>query len=152
MNSFTVKKFTDLNTQEIHDLYALRSEVFVVEQNCVYQDIDGKDIDAFHVLGFEKNTLAAYARIIRKGKPNSDYTVIGRIVVSKAYRGKKLGHDLVKFCTETIENNHPKEKIKISAQAHLEDFYKRHGFQKKGKRYFEDGIPHISMIKRSSNG
>ncbi|MBF11415.1 MAG: GNAT family N-acetyltransferase [Flavobacteriaceae bacterium] len=152
MISFIVKKFTDLNTQELHDLYALRSQVFVVEQNCVYQDIDGNDIDAFHVLGLEKNILAAYARIIRNRNPNSDYIVIGRIVILKACRGKKFGHDLVKFCIETIEKNHPKEHIKISAQAHLEDFYKRHGFQKEGKSYFEDGIPHISMIKKSSNG
>ena len=148
---FSVKKFTDLNNQELHDLYALRSEVFVVEQDCVYQDIDGNDIDAFHILGVEKNTLAAYARIISKGKLYSDYIAIGRIVVSKGYRGKKLGYDLVKFCLETIEKNHPKEHIKISAQSHLEEFYKQQGFQKEGKAYFEDGIPHISMIKKSSN-
>ena len=95
MIKFHVKKYEDLNLDELHDLFALRSEIFVVEQNCVYQDIDGKDKDALHVLGKNENEIVAYARIFVRGESYSDFTSIGRVLVKKKSRGKSLGHQLM---------------------------------------------------------
>jgi ElaA protein len=147
MIKFHVKKYEDLNLDELHDLFALRSEIFVVEQNCLYQDIDGKDKDALHVLGKNKNEIVAYARIFVRGESYSDFTSIGRVLVKKKSRGKSLGHQLMAFCIKFLETNNPKCSIKISAQTHLEKFYYMHGFRKQGESYLEDGIPHIEMLK-----
>ena len=145
MVQFSTKKFKELDTKELHDVFALRSEVFVVEQMCVYQDIDGKDTDAFHVLGHLENEIIAYARIVNRGVSYPDYIAIGRIVVAKQKRGQQIGHDLVTFCLEQVKKIFHEQKIKISAQAHLEQFYNKHGFEKMGAVYLEDGIPHIAM-------
>ena len=147
MIKFHVKKYEDLNLDELHDLFALRSEIFVVEQNCVYQDIDGKDKDALHVLGKNENEIVAYARIFVRGESYSDFTSIGRVLVKKKSRGKSLGHELMAFCVKYLETNNSKCSIKISAQTHLEKFYYKHGFRKQGESYLEDGIPHIEMLK-----
>jgi ElaA protein len=147
MIKFHVKKYEDLNLDELHDLFALRSEIFVVEQNCVYQDIDGKDKDALHVLGKNENEIVAYARIFVRGQSYSDFTSIGRVLVKTKSRGKSLGHQLMPFCIKYLETNNPKCSIKISAQTHLEKFYYMHGFRKQGESYLEDGIPHIEMLK-----
>ena len=146
MPVFQHKKFDDLSIQELHALYALRLEVFVVEQDCVYQDIDGKDPKALHIIGKEGKELVAYARIFEKGIAYSNYASIGRIVTSPIYRGKKIGHALVDYCIEQCKNTYPNQNIKISAQAHLENFYNKHGFIAFGKTYLEDGIPHVGMI------
>ena len=138
------KKFDNLSRKEIHDLFSLRSQVFVVEQNCVYQDIDGKDEKAEHVLVKKNNKIIAYARVLMKSDPN--YILIGRIVVSKKERGNSLGSYLLDFIIKKIHEVKPKRLIKISAQAHLEKFYTDHGFKKTSNTYLEDGIPHISMI------
>tara|TARA_B100000242_G_scaffold290465_1_gene261921 strand:+ start:4976 stop:5410 length:435 start_codon:yes stop_codon:yes gene_type:complete len=136
-----IKEWSELSNKEIENIFSLRLEVFVVEQDCVYQDIDGKDQKAKHVLGKINNEIVAYARIFKSG----DYFVeasFGRTVVKKSYRGKKTGHDLVKKCLENI-----KEKIiKISAQSYLKKFYSSHGFKAEGKEYLEDGIPHTAMF------
>jgi ElaA protein len=144
MVEFYLKKFNELSLNELHDLLTLRSEVFVVEQDCVYLDIDGKDKQAQHILGFENKTLVAYARIFEKGVIYSEYASIGRVVVSQSHRSQNIGHQLMTNSIQFIENK--KNKIKISAQSHLEKFYNQHGFQKVGKEYLEDGIPHIAMI------
>jgi len=143
---FIEKPFNKLNHQELHDIYALRSEVFVVEQECVYQDIDGKDLNSLHILGVDEGKLVAYARILGKGFSYSDYASIGRIVVSPAYRGRNIGHRLVDFSVKTSQKRYNQIPIKISAQAHLEKFYKEHHFKATGENYLEDGIPHIGMI------
>jgi len=140
------KTFLSLNVNQLHDLLALRSEVFVVEQTCVYQDIDGKDPASLHVLGTINNKIVAYARILPRGESYMDYSSIGRIVVSTAHRNKQLGHRLVSFSIEACKKNFPKDKIKISAQSHLEEFYNAHNFKSSGESYLEDGIPHIGMI------
>jgi len=150
MPIFSIKKFDALTGKELHDLFALRAAVFVVEQDCVYQDIDGKDQDAFHVLGKQGDKLIAYARLLEKGASYPDFLAIGRVVVADAYRGNSVGHDLFRFCLQELNERYPKEAIKISAQAHLEQFYKQHGFQKTGAPYLEDGIPHIGMIKNQT--
>ena len=143
-HKFFYKKFYTLSRKEIHDLFLLRSEVFVVEQNCVYQDIDGKDEKADHVLVKKNTKIIAYARVLQDNDPN--VVSIGRIVVSKKERGNTLGGSLLDFILKKICEKEPKRRIKISAQAHLEKFYKAHGFKTKSNTYMEDGIPHISMI------
>ena len=137
------KKFDNLSRKEIHDLFLLRSEVFVVEQDCVYQDIDGKDEKAEHVLVKKNNKIIAYARVLEYS--DRDNISIGRIVVSKKERGNSLGSDLLDFILKKIHQEKPKRPIKISAQAHLEKFYTDHGFKRTSNTYMEDGIPHISM-------
>ena len=141
--------FHELSPTTLHDIYALRSEVFVVEQNCIYQDIDGKDKEAIHIVGRVKENIAAYARILSHQLSSSNFVSIGRIVISKKERGKGYGHKLVEFCIRVINKKWPTKKIKISAQAHLKEFYESHGFVKKGDQYLEDGIPHIKMIKKN---
>ena len=137
------KKFDNLSRKEIHDLFLLRSQVFVVEQNCVNQDIDGKDEKAENVLVKKNNKIIAYARVLIDSDPN--YILIGRIVVSKKERGNSLGSYLLDFILKKVQEEKPKRPIKISSQAHLEKFYTDHGFKRTSNTYMEDGIPHISM-------
>ena len=150
MPFFALKKFNELNREDIHAVYALRAAIFVVEQDCVYQDIDGKDLDAHHVLGNIEGKLVAYARVLRKGTSYTDSVSIGRIAVLEEFRGKSIGHEIVRFSIKCIADLYPGEAIKISAQSHLENFYNQHGFKKEGTPYLEDGIPHIAMIKKSN--
>jgi ElaA protein len=144
---FQIKRFNELSTQELYELLQLRAEVFVVEQNCVYQDVDGKDQKALHVLGYFEDNLAAYTRIFNKG----DYfeeTSIGRVVTSPKYRAMKFGHDLMQVSIDAVEENFNETAITISAQEHLEKFYNAHGFIKSSESYLEDDIPHIQMKRK----
>ncbi|MFD0990509.1 GNAT family N-acetyltransferase [Mariniflexile jejuense] len=141
-----VKTFSQLTLQELYSILQLRSDVFVVEQDCVYQDIDGKDEKALHVLGFKNDKLIAYTRLFKSG----DYfenASIGRVVVAKNERAFKYGYDLMKASIEAIETHFNEKKIKISAQAYLKTFYNNCGFIEFGEEYLEDNIPHIAMIK-----
>ena len=142
-----VKTFRELTTEELYDLLQLRSEVFVVEQDCVYQDIDGKDQKAIHVLGFYNKQLVAYTRCFKPGI-YFDEAAIGRIVVDKRFRDKGLGHEVVKASIRVIQERYKTALIKLSAQTYLVDFYNSHGFEATGEEYLEDGIPHIAMIKK----
>ena len=135
-----VKEWAELSTSEVENIFSLRSEVFVVEQDCVYQDIDGKDQKAKHVLGKKENEIVAYARIFKPG----DYfkqASFGRAVVKKTERGKGIGDELVMNSIKNISDY----EIKISAQSYLKGFYGKHGFVAKGEEYLEDGIPHTAM-------
>ena len=141
-----VKTFKELNTEELYTILQLRSEVFVVEQDCVYQDIDGKDQKALHVLGYKDETIIAYTRIFKPG----DYfenASIGRVLVKKSERQFKYGYDIMKASIEAIRNNYNEKTIKISAQKYLKTFYNNLGFNSVGEPYLEDGIPHIAMVK-----
>ena len=138
-----VKEWTELSPNEVENIFSLRSEVFVVEQDCVYQDIDGKDQKAKHVLGKKNNEIVAYARIFKPGEYFKEAS-FGRAVVKKTERGKGVGDELVKNCLENITE----EEIKISAQSYLKGFYGKHGFKAEGKEYLEDGIPHTAMFIR----
>ena len=146
MISFVSKNFQALTTEELYKILALRADVFVVEQNCPYQDVDGNDLHSIHVLGYIKNQLVAYARVLGQGISYKEYASIGRIVTSSTIRGKKFGHDLVDVAIEVCKKNFPGQLIKISAQGHLEKFYNKHGFKATGEAYLEDDIPHIGMI------
>ena len=138
-----VKEWSELSTREVENIFSLRSEVFVVEQDCVYQDIDGKDQKAKHVLGKKENDIVAYARIFKPGDYFKEAS-FGRAVVKKTERGKGVGDELVKNCLEIITE----EEIKISAQSYLKGFYGKHGFKAEGNEYLEDGIPHTAMFIR----
>jgi len=146
---FECKKFDLLSLKEVHDIYALRAAVFVVEQDCVYQDVDGNDFSAYHILGKKEDKIVAYARLLAPGVSYEDYASIGRVVTSKKIRGKKQGHLLMEYCIEKIKLHFPTEKIKISAQSHLEKFYNKHAFVGTGEAYLEDGIPHIGMVLKT---
>lgn len=140
-----IKTFLELTKEELYKILQLRNQVFVVEQNCVYQDIDTKDQKALHILGYKKNTIIAYARVF---KPNHYFTQasIGRVVVAKNKRKNHYGHQIVEASIQTILKYFNTSTIKISAQKHLEKFYQTHNFTAVGKEYLEDDIPHIAMI------
>ena len=139
------KTFSELDTEDLYQILRLRSEVFVVEQHCVYQDIDNKDQNAIHLYYKENDQIVAYTRIFKAG----DYyenPCIGRVVVSKKDRGNDLGKKIMIDSMEYIKQNIKGEKIELSAQKYLDKFYKDLGFYKIGEDYLEDGIPHQRMI------
>jgi ElaA protein len=143
---FVVKKFNELSIQELYAILQLRSEVFVVEQDCVYQDIDYKDQKAFHVLGIKEEKIIAYARIFNSGNYFSKPS-IGRIIVKENQRKYKYGFQLVSTSIQYIEDNFIEKTILISAQTYLTKFYNSLGFIQQGEGYLEDGIPHIKMLR-----
>ncbi|RDY60266.1 GNAT family N-acetyltransferase [Flagellimonas nanhaiensis] len=143
----TVKSFNQLSNAELYEIMRLRSEVFVVEQNCVYQDLDNKDQKAIHVLGKMNEELVGYVRIFKPG----DYfenVAIGRVVVPKSQRRFGYGKLIMQSALKVVENEFPKIPIELSAQTYLIKFYKELGFKTKGEEYLEDGIPHILMVKK----
>lgn len=144
MLQIDIKSFNKLTTKEMYNLLQLRSEVFVVEQDCVYQDIDGKDQKALHVLGYENEKLVAYTRIFKAGDYFDDAS-IGRVVVAENKRKHKYGYDIMKASILAIETNYNTNTILISAQTYLKRFYNNLGFIETGDQYLEDGIPHIKM-------
>ncbi len=141
-----VKTFQELSLEELYDVLALRSEVFVVEQDCVYQDIDGKDQKALHILGFKDEQLVAYTRCFNKGMYFEEAS-IGRVLVKEDQRKFGYGHVIFEASVKEIQSRFNTEKIKISAQKYLTKFYESHNFKQVGEGYLEDGIPHIAMIK-----
>ena len=147
MINITVKTFEALTKIELYKLLQLRSEVFGVEQDCVYQDIDGKDQKSLHVLGVKNDKIVAYTRIFKPG----DYfkeSSIGRVVVAKNQRQHKYGYDIMHASAEAIQLHFGETVIKISAQLYLKKFYNDLGFSEIGGPYLEDNIPHIAMIKQ----
>ncbi len=146
MISFKTYTFKQLTSENLYSLLKLRSEVFVVEQDCVYQDIDSKDQKALHVLGFFNNELVAYSRLFSKGIYFNEAS-IGRVVVANKYRNKDFGHLLMRFSIAEINKHFNEDIITISAQEYLQKFYEQHGFVKVSESYLEDNIPHIRMKK-----
>lgn len=142
----TIKGFEMLDVHQLYELLQLRSEVFVVEQECVYQDLDGKDGEAIHILGYKEGEIIAYTRVFSPGAYFPEAS-IGRVVVKQSFRGKQYGHDILQASIEYIEQTYGSTSIRLSAQQYLVDFYKSHGFTATGKGYLEDGIPHIAMLR-----
>ena len=145
MISWSIKSFDELIKNELYDLLKLRSEVFVVEQNCVYQDIDDKDIKGTHFFGQDGSDLIAYLRVMEVGVLYPNHISIGRVVVKQTHRNKKLGNEILANAIDFCRKKFPKTPIKISAQTHLKSFYNQLGFEFKGEAYLEDGIPHCAM-------
>ena len=141
-----IKNFNELSLEELYQILQLRSEVFVVEQDCVYQDIDGKDQNALHILGVNNGRVIAYTRCFDKGI-YFDETAIGRVVVKESERKNAYGHLILKASVEAIKERFKTDNIKLSAQQYLTNFYESHGFMQIGEAYLEDGIPHIAMVK-----
>ena len=139
------QKFSDLNTKELYEIFKLRCEVFVVEQKILYNDFDDKDYKAIHLSGFKGGQLMAYGRIFEKGDYYPNNPGFGRVVVVEKERGNDYGKELIKKCLEVCERNFEEKEIKISAQAYLEKFYLDLGFEFRGEKYIEDGIPHCAM-------
>jgi len=144
-----IKKFNELTLDEFHNILQLRINVFVVEQNCPYPELDGKDKIAYHFFAFADDNPSQIITYTRIFKPGDYYknAVIGRVVVHPDYRNEKLGHELIKRSINQIEDLFNTTKIKIGAQTYLKKFYEYHGFKKVGDSYIEDGIPHIYMLK-----
>lgn len=141
---FVFKPYSKLTVDELYEVLKLRSAIFVVEQNCVYQDIDDKDKKAWHVLGYEGEQLKAYARIIPAGISYKEAS-IGRVVVAGDYRGKNAGKELMKEAIKNTFEAFKTNEIVISAQHYLLKFYNDLGFKEEGNIYPEDDIPHIKM-------
>ena len=141
----TVFKYQDLGPDRLYEILKLRSEVFVVEQKCAYQDLDNKDEKALHLVGEKNNKIIAYTRIFKKGDffKNSS---IGRVLVKKKYRNKDYGRKIMASSIEKIKKDPKEEIIALSAQKYLLKFYSELGFEKVGEEYLEDNIPHVKMI------
>ena len=145
MDTIVIKTFEELSTQELYDILQLRSEVFVVEQDCVYQDIDGKDQKALHIIGTKAGKVVAYTRCFPPGIYFEE-AAIGRVVVVEDQRKFGYGHDIMKASMEAIKKRFNTERVKLSAQTYLIKFYQSHGFHTTGEGYLEDVIPHIAMV------
>lgn len=141
-----IKAFAALSVHELYDLLRLRSEVFVVEQNCVYLDIDGKDKKGLHLFGEYEGEIVACVRLFKPGI-SFDNASIGRVAVATQHRDKKWGHELMRQSIAAIESEFNETKITIGAQLYLKKFYESHGFVQSSEMYLEDGIPHIEMKK-----
>lgn len=144
--NWQVKKYSELSIDEFHDIIQLRIEVFVIEQNCPYQDLDGKDKKAHHLFcKNKKGEILATSRILPEGISYQE-VAIGRIVTSEKARGTGLGHELLEKSMNFCKEEYGPGPIRLSAQKHLENYYNRHNFFSTGKEYLEDGIPHIEML------
>ncbi|MCL4106480.1 UNVERIFIED_CONTAM: hypothetical protein GTU68_030438 [Idotea baltica] len=130
----------------MYRLLELRSEVFVVEQDCIYQDLDGKDQSGHHFLGMVNGEIQAYSRILPPGTTFTTFSSIGRILTSKEVRREGYGRVLVSESIKECKKLYPKHQIKISAQTYLLKFYSDLGFVQVGDGYLEDGIPHVGMV------
>lgn len=143
------KPFSELTSVEVYTVLAARSEVFVVEQNCVYGDIDGLDLAAWHLMAFEGTALACYSRVLLPDEAtNGDADIrIGRVLTTRNFRGIGLGQKMLERALMHIEQQWPGEPIRLHAQAHLQRFYGAFGFQPISDVHLEDDIPHIWMRK-----
>jgi ElaA protein len=145
MIQWTYKHFNELNTSELYQILELRSKVFVVEQNCVYQDLDYKDQHSWHLMGWINNQLVAYVRVIPPGISYTEAS-IGRVISDPGHRKKGLGKELMRVAIEKTRTQFNVQSIKIGAQCYLKKFYGELGFEICGDEYLEDGIPHIEMM------
>jgi len=144
--NFYVNVFDELDLKQLYRILEIRSEVFVVEQDCVYQDMDGKDSSSYHVLGYVNGEIHAYTRIVPPGVSYDKYASIGRVLTTMEVRRDGYGRKLMKESIKACQSLYPKHGIKISAQTYLLKFYNGLGFEQVGEGYLEDGIPHVAMV------
>jgi ElaA protein len=140
------RRYAELSSREIYAIFAARQAVFIVEQNCPYQDMDGKDLDAWHLIAWSGEEVAAYLRLLAPGVSYPEPS-LGRIITTKIGRGHGLGRELVARGLEKIHELYPTLPIRIGAQAHLHKFYGSLGFVQSSEPYDEDGIIHIEMLR-----
>jgi ElaA protein len=148
MINWSFKKFDNLTSHELYSVLQLRNEVFVVEQNCVFQDADDKDQDSHHLMGWDDETLVAYSRIVPSGIAYDSFPSIGRVVTSPKTRRSGIGKILMQQSIEELQKLFGQSSIKLGAQLYLKKFYESFGFVQSSDVYIEDGIPHIEMIRR----
>lgn len=142
-----IKKWDELSPLLLHDLIALRINIFVVEQNCPYPELDGKDLAAHHVLMYsDDDTLIGTARILAPGVSYPEVS-IGRVAIDEGHRAKAMGHELMHASLAFIAQEYGEVPVKISAQEHLQGYYNKHGFVKVSDVYLEDDIPHVAMLR-----
>ena len=141
-----LKYFDDLTVQELYDILQLREEVFQIEQNCIYKDIDDKDKKCFHLMLYKEQELVAYCRLVPSGISYDGYASIGRVVSKPIYRKDGFGKQLMEQAMQKMTQVFPHLPIKISAQAYLQKFYESFGFVRVSDEYMEDDIPHIAMV------
>ncbi len=136
----------ELTPQRLYEILALRNRVFILEQTCLYQDVDGLDLlgENRHVTGYLGDKLMAYARILADG----DRLAIGRVIIAPPARGQRLGYCLMEQALAACETHWPGRVVSLSAQAHLQAFYRQFGFEAVTDAYDEDGIMHIGMSNR----
>lgn len=146
MLTIKIKTFNELTRNELYRLLELRNQVFIVEQKCAYADIDGKDQNAYHVLGFKDGVIIAYTRLFKPGIYFKEAS-IGRVLVIPEERKYNYGFDIMETSIKAVEDLFDTTTIKISAQKYLKRFYTTLGFEKEGEEYLEDNIPHIAMVK-----
>jgi len=148
-----IKTFAQLSTDELYDLLKLRIDVFVVEQECYYSDLDDLDRhpDVRHIFSYSQGNIMSYCRLLPPGLVYEDESAIGRVIVSEKARGQKLGYKLMALANEQVDALWPNVSCHISAQQHLKAFYQSLGFEQISDMYLEDGIPHIAM-RRNKKG
>lgn len=142
---FILKEFHELSVHELYEVLKLRTEVFIVEQNCPYLDLDDKDLKCTHILYYENQKLLAYSRIVPPGISYPNFPSIGRVANHQTIRGKGIGKELMKYSIQKCNELYPNQDILISAQHYLLKFYNELGFNEEGEIYMEDEIPHIQM-------
>ncbi|MCG9677587.1 GNAT family N-acetyltransferase [Vibrio sp. Isolate24] len=158
MLEWRIKTFSELSVRELYEFLRLRVDVFIVESQDPYSDLDGKDThpETRHVMGFDGDRLVAYSRLMpqRLGypaevlefiKPEDRDVTIGRVIIAKSHRGRSLGHALMKMSVNTIREIYPKDAIFISSQEHLKDYYGSYGFKVFTDRYYEDGCVMLGL-------
>lgn len=142
-----IRPFSEITTEELYQILKARCDVFVVEQNCPYPDLDNYDQKAFHLWSEYKGDVLSYCRIFRPGIKYPDSS-IGRVLTTESGRGKNLGRQTVLYALQVIENQFKTSSVRISAQDYLLKFYSEFGFQDTGKKYLEDNIPHTEMFRK----
>tara|TARA_Y100000996_G_scaffold320822_1_gene256948 strand:- start:402 stop:848 length:447 start_codon:yes stop_codon:yes gene_type:complete len=138
-------KFEDLTNKNLYRILQLRSEIFILEQQCLYLDIDDNDFKALHVIVKKRGKIIGYSRVMKKGNIYSKHSSIGRVLVSKSERRKNIGNTIIEYSIKILKKLYKNDPIKISAQTYLKTAYEKHGFVYKGEDYLEDGIPHCAM-------
>jgi ElaA protein len=141
---WSLKKFQELTVDELYAILQLRNEVFAVEQNCVYPDLDNKDQSSWHLMSWKENKLIAYTRLIPPGIAYPEAS-IGRVVTSPSVRGQKIGRELMERSIKELYRLFGRQTICLGAQLYLREFYYSLGFIQSGEPYLEDGIQHIQM-------
>jgi ElaA protein len=144
---FTAASFHDIPVETWYKISQLRVEVFIVEQQCIYQEFDGKDLSCTHIYGCFDNKLVASARLVPPGISYEGYCSIGRVVSDAEYRRHGFGFELLQESVRLCEALYPGTPIKISAQVYLIKFYEKFGFRAIGEHYLEDGLPHVAMVR-----
>ena len=150
MLDWQFSSFTDLSNKDLYEVLAQRQNIFILEQTCLYPDIDGYDLEAHHLLGWKvengKRELAAYLRVLAPGAKYEEMS-LGRVITTQAARGSGAGRQLLARGIACAEALYPGHRIRIGAQQYLENFYQGFGFETVSAPYDEDGIMHIDMLR-----